>query len=632
MTSTNDILEMKFDPNVITHLGIQMYSTLPPVVAELVSNSYDAEAEDVNIFLNDKSDEKSIIIEDNGHGMSFEEINQKFLVIGRNRRKEEKSEKSKNGKRDVIGKKGIGKLAFFGIANEITISTIQNYKQTTFLLDWEEMQNQESEKGTYHPKILDHKKSVDKESGTIIKLMKIKRKSKFDAKDLAHSLSAYFQVFNEEDFNVFIYHNDDNKKSPFPVTNDLRYEGIDTLVTWESPWNELKLNSDEEKTCENYLEKITGKLIAGGRETIPEKMRGVALFSRGKLVNKYSFYGLSATSFGYSYITGWLNVDFIEDFPGDVISTDRGSLNWELDETKRLEEVLQIMIKKLYNFQKSKREQDKQEKIERDLGINFEEWYATLPKHERVLAKKIMKQIVNAEGLEPDKARSLVQFVQDSYQFESFKELAHDIANDDFQEPEKLVALMKEWQLIEAREFYKLAKVRLETINKFENYIQNNAKEVPTLHNFLTQFPWLLDPRIMSFKDEVTYSKLLKENFKEEELEEKDRRIDFLCQNFAGKFFIIELKRPNTVVNLKELLQGISYVSFIKEKLGNEIDHNIHCYIIAGSLSKKNDVKIMADAHKMQGTLYVRTYTELLQAAKSYHNEFIEKYENMKKI
>ncbi|UTH25883.1 ATP-binding protein [Actinobacillus suis] len=107
MTSTNDILEMKFDPNVITHLGIQMYSTLPPVVAELVSNSYDAEAEDVNIFLNDKSDEKSIIIEDNGHGMSFEEINQKFLVIGRNRRKEEKSEKSKNGKRDVIGKKGL---------------------------------------------------------------------------------------------------------------------------------------------------------------------------------------------------------------------------------------------------------------------------------------------------------------------------------------------------------------------------------------------------------------------------------------------------------------------------------------------------------------------------------------------
>ena len=112
-----------------------------------------------------------------------------------------------------------------------------------------------------------------------------------------------------------------------------------------------------------------------------------------------------------------------------------------------------------------------------------------------------MKQIINAEGLEREKAHNLIKFVQDSYQFESFKELASDIGEGDFKEPEKLIQLMKEWQLIEAREFYKLSKVRLETITKFEEYIQSNAREVPTLHNFLTQFPWLLDPRIMSFKD-----------------------------------------------------------------------------------------------------------------------------------
>jgi len=31
--SQQKVLEMKFDPNVITHLGIQMYSTLPPVIS-----------------------------------------------------------------------------------------------------------------------------------------------------------------------------------------------------------------------------------------------------------------------------------------------------------------------------------------------------------------------------------------------------------------------------------------------------------------------------------------------------------------------------------------------------------------------------------------------------------------------
>jgi ferrous iron transport protein B len=50
----------------------------------------------------------------------------------------------------------------------------------------------------------------------------------------------------------------------------------------------------------------------------------------------------------------------------------------------------------------------------------------------------------------------------------------------------------------------------------------------------------------MNFKDEVTYSTLLKENFKDDKLDESDRRIDFLCQNFADSFFIIELPEYKT--------------------------------------------------------------------------------------
>lgn len=630
MTNTTNILEMRFDPNVITHLGIQMYSTLPPVIAELVSNSYDAESEEVNIFLNDGGDEKSIVIEDNGHGMSFEEINDKFLVIGRNRRKEEKSEKSKNGKRDVIGKKGIGKLAFFGIASIVEITTIQDYKKTTFLLNWDEMQAQKGDNKVYQPQILDNRKEVSQESGTIIKLKGIKRRTGFSADDLAYSLSTYFQVFNEEDFRCFIYHNDIEKKNPLKVTNELRYKGLESLVEWNSPWDELNLNTDEDNKSVNYLDKITGKLIATKDETVPERMRGIALFSRGKLVNKYSFYKLSATSFGYSYITGWLNVDFIEDFPKDAISTVRDSLNWELDETKRLEETLQIMIKKFYNFQKSKREIDKKEKIKKDLGIDLDAWYQTLPKHERELAQKIMKQIINAEGLEREKAHNLIKFVQDSYQFESFKELASDIGEEDFKEPEKLIQLMKEWQLIEAREFYKLARVRLETIIKFEEYIKNNAKEVPVLHNFLKQFPWLLDPRIMSFRDEVTFSKLLREKYPETELNINDRRIDFLCQRFANSLFIIELKRPKTKLSNKELDQALDYVTFIEDHLGNENGTKVCCYLIGEKLAQDKSVERKARSYRNDGNVYVKTYTELLANAKSYHNEFIDKYEKLR--
>ena len=36
--------EMDFDIATIEHLGLQMYSTLPPVIGELVANAWDANA------------------------------------------------------------------------------------------------------------------------------------------------------------------------------------------------------------------------------------------------------------------------------------------------------------------------------------------------------------------------------------------------------------------------------------------------------------------------------------------------------------------------------------------------------------------------------------------------------------
>ena len=74
-------LEMQFDPQTIEHLGVQMYSTLPPVIAELISNSYDADAKEVKIELFDEGD-KLIRISDNGHGMTFNNLNEKHIRFG----------------------------------------------------------------------------------------------------------------------------------------------------------------------------------------------------------------------------------------------------------------------------------------------------------------------------------------------------------------------------------------------------------------------------------------------------------------------------------------------------------------------------------------------------------------------
>jgi len=204
MSKSQSKLVMEFDPNTIEHLGIQMYSTLPPVLAELVANSYDAEAATVKILLYDTSAEKRIVIKDNGHGMTFDEINSRFLKIGKNRRKDNAnrkggnaknvSEKSDNGKRFVIGRKGLGKLSFFGVAPEAKISTVKNGSRTVFIMSIEKIR--ESKEKSYEPEIVEKETKTDEANGTTIELLKLTRKTPFVAADLAVSLSRNFEIFD----------------------------------------------------------------------------------------------------------------------------------------------------------------------------------------------------------------------------------------------------------------------------------------------------------------------------------------------------------------------------------------------------------------------------------------------------
>lgn len=106
-----DKLILKFDPNTIEHLGISLYSKLPSVISELVSNSWDADSDNILIDFIDNDSEKAIIYKDDGDGMTFEELNEKYLVIGRNRRIAIQEEYSVKG-RKFIGKKALENFLF----------------------------------------------------------------------------------------------------------------------------------------------------------------------------------------------------------------------------------------------------------------------------------------------------------------------------------------------------------------------------------------------------------------------------------------------------------------------------------------------------------------------------------------
>jgi hypothetical protein len=616
-------LVMQFDPNTIEHLGIQMYSTLPPVIAELISNAYDADAKKVKIELEDSNpNNKKISITDTGHGMSFEDINKKFLLIGRNRRRDENSQKSLSGNRNVIGKKGIGKLSFFGIAENIKVSTVHNNKLNTFVLDWNKLREAGENGENYKPEIIENERSVQLPNGTTIILTGIKRKSAFDRYQIAYSLSKTFSVFDEDDFNVEIIYNG-NTDDPLKVTNNLKYDNITEFFHWDFPIEGIDREYE-------HWNKITGKIITG-KDTITSSMKGVALFSRKKLVNDHEFYDDKATSFGYSYITGWLNIDFIDDWGKDVISTNRRSLNWEDEDCARLRQYLNKVIAYVYSQYRKKIEESKKNEIKEKTNIDIESWVTALPAHEKKLAKNLVKSIISSDGLTIEKSSELISFVKDSFQFEAFKEFASELDKVETIDPAKLIHLMKEWELIESREMYKLAIGRIQTIEKFKKLIDSNAYEVKEIHPFFEKFPWILDPRINMFRHELQYAQILKENYSDEKLEEKNRRIDFLCTSVSNHKFIVELKRPKHKITKEDIEQAKDYRSFIEEKIPNDrfSPNKVIVYVVGGGISDDRLTKEEITTQQQADKVYVKTFVQLLEDARNYHCEFLSKYENM---
>src|SRR5689334_11508666 len=101
--------------NVLEHLGLNLYSSTPAVLSEAVANAWDANADRVDIDID--NDAGRIVISDNGDGMTQEEINKKFLTVGYHRREsgEDDATTTRLG-RHVMGRKGIGKLSLFAIA------------------------------------------------------------------------------------------------------------------------------------------------------------------------------------------------------------------------------------------------------------------------------------------------------------------------------------------------------------------------------------------------------------------------------------------------------------------------------------------------------------------------------------
>lgn len=138
----NRKLNQAFKPRarLLQLLGDQLIGSPRLAVFELVKNAYDADADEVVVTFNDiEGDAPTIIVRDNGSGMSFETLATVWLVPGDDHREIERGEVKRSPKygRLPLGEKGVGRFAVHKLGDGIELVTRAAGQQECYVdLDW----------------------------------------------------------------------------------------------------------------------------------------------------------------------------------------------------------------------------------------------------------------------------------------------------------------------------------------------------------------------------------------------------------------------------------------------------------------------------------------------------------------
>ncbi len=633
--------KVKIAPSVCEALGVQMYSTLPPVINELISNSYDADATIVEIIID--NNRREIICHDNGCGMSSKDIEDKFLVVSRNRREKDNRTETPRFKRKITGRKGLGKLSVFGVCRTIYVETVRNGKINIFEIVYEDLIGK-NENEFYCPREIKNDEDTNLPNGTKIILKELTRKTDIDLTRLAKGCAKRSNFFGE---NFQIICSDKNFGTKIILNEQYRKEQIlkNKQFEWNIP-NDLQRLKLQQDTIDFFNRKGIYGFVLTTEKPIPEvhdemeQSNGIALFARKKLCQEPSFFDIGTDkSHAYSYMYGEIHVDYIDN-EKDNISTYRGNVVWNNDDMLLLRENLQFLIKAIGRDWRRKRSENKIIQVKKDLGFEIDQWYSEYAKSERELAKKITDTIIENENINIDDTRNLLSYIEGAFNFKTFRDFAESLSENNL-DNSNLIRLLKDWKFVEAKEFYRVCIGRLEVIKRFEQMVKTDTLEVvgkndirDSMHAFFKEFPWIIEPRLSSMEDEVKYSDLLKEKF-HEECEEKDRRIDFLCKGFNGDLYIIEIKRSQKSISKEDLDQLRDYCEFMEKYIAEHsvanndrarVYHNIKGYIIGKDLKESAQIRARDMAKQNR---YFLAYQDVLEQAKKYHQDFIDKHQEI---
>lgn len=600
-----------------------MYGGAVPSVAELVANAWDADAKKVEIIIppDVHAIGAEIIVRDYGTGMSFQELNDFYLHIGYERRK--RGETSKGG-RLVMGRKGIGKLAGFGIAENIIVTSIKEGNLVEIELNYQFLRQLDS---AANHKIKPIRDEASTESdGVRITFQKLKLTRQVNPDAFRLSMARRFALGIDS---MSIVVND------VPISKeDLKLETRYPVTGWQK------------ETLEGFgeIEYWFGFL----NNTIQDpELRGVSVFARQRVAQFTPFFfslsgGING-QFALEYLTGQVKADIL-DQDIDYIATDRQTVNWQFGNAPTLEEWGKNKIKELCADWKKRHDQAKVNRFQHHLGDFFTRIDKFSSKEEKKDIITALTKIATIERITPEDFNVIANSLISGAERESVKKVIQRINTSSDDALPELYEAIKEWDIISAVSTAEVIHGRIKIIDQFKKHIddrlpEKSSHEKMDMQTFLKDYPWLLGHRYeqlepADFHHEKGVDKWIQEVLKATNTEYSDandkdkRRFDLLCIKNEWLIVILELMRPGLAEDYDHVMRLNRYVTriqaYVKDNATSENFKNKTVYglLIADNPSKDpslGDTKIM-----LKNNLESITWNGLFDSVKANYREYYD--------
>lgn len=663
-------LEFSTSNNAVTHLGRNLYSTTPPALAELVANSYDAYATILDINFNE--DEDYIVIADNGKGLDFNELKDKYSTIGR----EKEKEMPFNGlnSREPMGKKGIGKLAAFSLGDEYEVYTKTKGDNLwlNFKLNYHNMLNKNSynaevEEGPLPEKI---KEFRDYESGFIVIVSKLRRKiSKSTIDNLKMQLSRRFYISQTKtDFCLKINGKElkldfNDYYSDIQIVIHFGYKDIDTLRKNFNMVDTFEEYTDDQDVLDYLRDNnihgwIGSAFKPGNLKNGNTSLSNIIVFANGKLADEDFLRSYSDARIANQYILGEIYAsDFINKLK-DPITSSRQGLDSSIPEVKELtDNILNIrnyFIKRWNEIRLESATDNLPKRIKEN--ESYKEWLGSLTEEQKMINNKLLDllstRLDSDEKIDNKAVDSMIESIASVINNVESDELISELESSNGNDSKLLFKLMANIAKSEDINHANLIRKRIEAINKLQDLINDENTKEKLFEEHLSNNPRLIYPywnidrnNTYNTEDSVTNQEYYKLALTDEEF--RKSFLDIVIRTAEEEYpVIVELKR-NKIDSYSKvtftqiygqikryrtaIIQNIPELKEVKE---NDIKAIFIVSEDTGYAGSGNKIELAKEelGYLSQANITILKYNDMLNRAKKMYKEHIEYSRKIKAI